>query len=93
MTTTDTFKDIERLESDLWEAADKLRANSKLTSASRSRKRFATLLELAGSLDAEQKRALEEGLTDDELALFGRRTGSVRGNGQGAHVRRFMFGQ
>ncbi len=26
--TTDTFKDIEKLESDLWEAADNLRANS-----------------------------------------------------------------
>jgi type I restriction enzyme M protein len=33
MTTTDTFKDIEKLESDLWEAADLLRANSKLTSS------------------------------------------------------------
>ena len=33
MTTTDTFKDIEKLESDLWEAADNLRANSKLTSS------------------------------------------------------------
>src|SRR5688572_4450493 len=33
MTTTDTFKDFERLESDLWEAADNLRANSKLTSS------------------------------------------------------------
>src|SRR5512136_2149301 len=30
---TDTFKDIEKLESDLWEAADNLRANSKLTSS------------------------------------------------------------
>ena len=29
----DTFKDIEKLESDLWEAADNLRANSKLTSS------------------------------------------------------------
>src|SRR3990172_5194286 len=29
--TTDTFKDIEHLESDLWDAADNLRANSKLT--------------------------------------------------------------
>lgn len=28
----DTFKDIEKLEADLWEAADNLRANSKLTS-------------------------------------------------------------
>jgi type I restriction enzyme M protein len=28
----ETFKDIEKLESDLWEAADHLRANSKLTS-------------------------------------------------------------
>jgi type I restriction enzyme M protein len=28
-----TFKDIEKLESDLWEAADNLRANSKLTSS------------------------------------------------------------
>ena len=28
-----TFTDIERLESDLWEAADNLRANSKLTSS------------------------------------------------------------
>src|SRR5207237_2568528 len=28
-----TFKDIARLESDLWEAADNLRANSKLTSS------------------------------------------------------------
>src|SRR3989475_10331276 len=28
-----TFKDIEKLESDLWEAADTLRANSKLTSS------------------------------------------------------------
>jgi type I restriction enzyme M protein len=33
MTTTDTFKDIEKLESALWEAADNLRANSKLTSS------------------------------------------------------------
>ncbi|MGH9327798.1 MAG: type I restriction-modification system subunit M [Terriglobia bacterium] len=30
--TNETFKDIEKLESDLWEAADSLRANSKLTS-------------------------------------------------------------
>lgn len=29
---TDSFKDIEKLETDLWEAADNLRANSKLTS-------------------------------------------------------------
>ena len=29
----DTFKDIEKLEADLWEAADNLRANSKLTSS------------------------------------------------------------
>jgi type I restriction enzyme M protein len=28
-----TFKDIEKLEADLWEAADNLRANSKLTSS------------------------------------------------------------
>ena len=31
--TSDAFKDIEKLESDLWEAADNLRANSKLTSS------------------------------------------------------------
>jgi type I restriction enzyme M protein len=31
--TNGTFKDIEKLESDLWEAADNLRANSKLTSS------------------------------------------------------------
>src|SRR5215471_8071647 len=31
--TQDTFKDIEKLEKDLWEAADNLRANSKLTSS------------------------------------------------------------
>src|SRR5437773_1938495 len=31
---------------------------------------FARLVELANSLDAEQRRAAEEGLTDDELALF-----------------------
>jgi len=30
---TDAFKDIEKLETDLWEAADNLRANSKLTSS------------------------------------------------------------
>src|SRR4249920_3987182 len=30
---TDGFKDIGRLEADLWEAADNLRANSKLTSS------------------------------------------------------------
>jgi type I restriction enzyme M protein len=30
---TDTFKEIEKLEADLWEAADNLRANSKLTSS------------------------------------------------------------
>lgn len=30
---TNAFKDIEKLESDLWEAADNLRANSKLTSS------------------------------------------------------------
>ena len=29
----DAFKDIEKLEKDLWEAADNLRANSKLTSS------------------------------------------------------------
>src|SRR5438034_2766956 len=29
----DAFKDIEKLEADLWEAADQLRANSKLTSS------------------------------------------------------------
>jgi len=31
--STDAFKDIEKLETDLWEAADNLRANSKLTSS------------------------------------------------------------
>jgi type I restriction enzyme M protein len=31
--TNETFDDIEKLESDLWEAADNLRANSKLTSS------------------------------------------------------------
>jgi type I restriction enzyme R subunit len=31
---------------------------------------FAALVELASELDAEQRRAAEEGLTDDELALF-----------------------
>ncbi len=31
---------------------------------------FAQLIELANSLDAEQRRAAEEGLSDDELALF-----------------------
>ena len=31
--SNDTFKDIEKLETDLWEAADNLRANSKLTSS------------------------------------------------------------
>ncbi len=31
---------------------------------------FAQLMELAASLDAEQRRAAEEGLSDDELALF-----------------------
>lgn len=31
---------------------------------------FAQLVELANSLDAEQRRAAEEGLTDEELALF-----------------------
>ncbi len=31
---------------------------------------FASLLDLAKSLDAEQRRAAEEGLSDDELALF-----------------------
>lgn len=30
---TDALKDIEKLEADLWEAADNLRANSKLTSS------------------------------------------------------------
>jgi len=30
---TDTLQDIEKLEADLWEAADNLRANSKLTSS------------------------------------------------------------
>lgn len=29
----DAFKDIEKLEKDLWEARDNLRANSKLTSS------------------------------------------------------------
>ena len=31
---------------------------------------FARLVELANSLDAEQKRAVQEGLSEDELALF-----------------------
>jgi type I restriction enzyme, R subunit len=31
---------------------------------------FAELVELAASLDAEQKRGAEEGMTDDELAVF-----------------------
>ena len=31
---------------------------------------FAQLVELASGLDAEQRRATEEGLSDDELALF-----------------------
>jgi type I restriction enzyme M protein len=31
--TTDSVKDIEKLEAQLWEAADNLRANSKLTSS------------------------------------------------------------
>jgi type I restriction enzyme, R subunit len=31
---------------------------------------FAKLVELANSLDAEQRRAAEEGLNDDQLALF-----------------------
>src|SRR2546428_13757324 len=31
--TAGAFKDIEKLEADLWEAADNLRANSKLTSS------------------------------------------------------------
>ncbi len=31
---------------------------------------FAKLVELANSLDAEQRRAAEEGLSEDELALF-----------------------
>jgi hypothetical protein len=30
--STDGYRDIEQLESDVWEAADNLRANSKLTS-------------------------------------------------------------
>ena len=30
---SDSFKDIEKLEAALWEAADNLRANSKLTSS------------------------------------------------------------
>ena len=30
---SDAFQDIEKLETDLWEAADNLRANSKLTSS------------------------------------------------------------
>ena len=30
---TDSYRDIEKLENDLWEAADNLRANSKLTSS------------------------------------------------------------
>ena len=30
--TADVFKDIEKLEADLWEAADNLRANSNRTS-------------------------------------------------------------
>ena len=31
--TNETFNDIEKLEADLWEAADNFRANSKLTSS------------------------------------------------------------
>jgi len=133
--TNDAFKDIEKLETDLWEAADNLHANSKLTSsdyfmpvlgviflrhaanrfdaahrqieadrasgkmprrkvlpadyiARRSlylpkKARYDWIMEkaalsggelpelvTAASLDAEQRRAAEEGPTDDELALF-----------------------
>ena len=32
---------------------------------------FAKLMALASSLDAEQKRAAEEGLTETELAIYG----------------------
>jgi hypothetical protein len=31
--TSDSFKNIENLETDLWEAADSLRGNSKLTTS------------------------------------------------------------
>jgi type I restriction enzyme M protein len=31
--SADTLRDIEKLEADLWEGADNLRANSKLTSS------------------------------------------------------------
>jgi type I restriction enzyme R subunit len=31
---------------------------------------FARLVELAGTLDAEQRRAIEEGLSEDEYAMF-----------------------
>ncbi len=105
---TDGFKDIEKLESALWEAADNLRANSKRTSSDyfipvlgviflrhaanrfeEARRQieedqaagrmpkgkvvpaaFAKLFELANSLDAEEKRAVKEGLSEDELAFF-----------------------
>lgn len=110
--TVDPLRSLTRLEADLWEAADQLRANSKLTSSeycmpvlgviflrqmleqnplrmdyyrkyqeivaayNREKDRatveqtFAELFALAPSLDAEQRRAVEEGLSQSELALF-----------------------
>jgi hypothetical protein len=38
---------------------------------------FAKLIELAQSLDAEQRRATEEGLSEEELALFDLITGRI----------------
>ncbi len=66
--------DVEKLEDSLWAAADNPRANSKLTSSEYGMPvlgvTFAPLVDFANGLSAEQRRAAEEGLTGDELALF-----------------------
>jgi hypothetical protein len=55
---SDAFKDIERLETDLREAADNLRANSKLTSSDY----FMPVLSGKGAeKGAERKRGREKG--------------------------------
>lgn len=59
---SDAFKDIEKLETDLWEAADNLRANSKLTSSDyfmpvHDRRATGRLVK---QLDDERKAAVEQ---------------------------------
>jgi type I restriction enzyme R subunit len=51
-------------------AANRFEAATRQIEEDHVEETFAKLIELANSLDAERQRAVREGLSDDELALF-----------------------